>query len=400
MGGRPARPVFRVHRLLARASRLALVFAIHTLLIKYLNSLHLPLSPHILFLCMTKQVLLFEALLSLSVPVLGTELAGNATLGTPSIQRTVIVAQDGSGSYSTIQAAASAARPGDLILVKNGTYAEAPYISVSGTADAAIVFENFPGQSPVIRPPGTDSNSRMTVSGAYIYIIGFEIVNGWDGVVVSGSYNGIIQNNIHNNGDSCANSSEYCGQGIILSSAHDILLYGNNVHDNGLRNYSPSHVHGIYLSDYYGCNCMKNITVYNNQISNHGGGGLHAWDINLPKTALLIQNNVFQNNNYEMVLYQVDSSTITGNTFSHSGHPATDAAIDTILWLEFSVSDTFSNNTFIYSVSAPSSSDYLIYLPSGKEGLQNLTFSGNRWILPASLGSVTDAMVMASVNGT
>lgn len=343
--------------------------------------------------------LLLVTALSLTLPLLGVELAGNATVASPLIQRTVVVAQDGSGNYSTIQAAASAARPGDLILVKNGTYAEAPYISVSGTAEAAIVFENFPGHSPVIRAPGTDSNSRMTVSGSYVYIIGFEIVNGWHGLVVSGSYDGILQNNIHNSGDSCTNSSEYCGNGVILSSAHDVLLYGNNIHDNGLQNYSPSHLHGIYLSDYYGCNCMKNITVADNKIWNHGGGGLHAWDPNLPKTGLLVQNNTFENNNYEMVLYQVNESTITDNTFVHSGHPPTDAAIDTILWFEFSQSDAFANNRFVYSVSDPTSSDRVIYLPSGNKALKNLTFSGDTWTVPASLGAVTDALVMASVNG-
>lgn len=53
-------------------------------------------------------------------------------------------------AWKTIQKAASAAAPGDTVLVGAGVYAERVTFSRSGTAAAPIVFQNEPGATPVI----------------------------------------------------------------------------------------------------------------------------------------------------------------------------------------------------------------------------------------------------------
>ncbi len=331
-----------------------------------------------------------------------SETSGVATIASYSVVRTVIVAKDGSGAYTTIQAAANNARPGDLVLVKAGTYSEAPLLSANGTAAAGIVFENYPGQQPLIEAPGTTEDSRLTISGNYVTVEGFEITNGWDGVVITGAYDAILGNYIHENGASCDNQHQYCGDGIIVSSTHDILISGNLITRNGLENSSPFHVHGIYLSDYNSCNCMTNISILGNTIEDHGGAGLHSWDSTAVKTNVLVQGNVFRNNAVEIVFCNTNQSTVTGNTFMHSAYPKTDSTVDTVLWLELSSDNVFSANNFYYGLASPmtTTSHQLLYLPSGRSGLQGNTFSSNVWnVTPAGV-KISDALLMSVLNGS
>lgn len=346
--------------------------------------------------------LVFLSLCVSAVFANASETSGVATIASYSVARTVVVAKDGSGTYTTIQAAANNARPGDLVLVKAGTYNEAPVLSANGTPAAGIVFENYPGQQPVIAAPGITEDSRLTISGNYVTVEGFEITNGWDGVVVTGAYDAILSNYIHENGTSCDNQHQYCGDGIMVVSTHDIVISGNLITRNGLTNRSPFHVHGIYLSDYNACNCMANISILGNTIADHGGAGLHSWDSTAVKTNVLVQGNVFRNNTLEIVFCNTNQSTISGNTFMHSAYPKTDSAVDTVLWLELSSNNVFSGNRFYYGVASPmkATSHQLVYLPSGRAGVIGNSFSDNTWdITPGGL-NITDGLVMSALNGS
>lgn len=69
----------------------------------------------------------------------------------------LIVAQDGSGDFATIQAAADAADPGDSVRIKAGVYAEMVRITRSGSPNQPIVFEAFGDGTVVIDGSGHDA---------------------------------------------------------------------------------------------------------------------------------------------------------------------------------------------------------------------------------------------------
>jgi parallel beta-helix repeat protein len=104
------------------------------------------------------------ATLLLALTVAGAGIAGSRLLAADG---TIVVAQDGSGTYATITEAVAAANDGDTILVKPGTYVEAVTVAKDidligdGPRDQ-IVIEN-PPDGPMADPevPGlVDANGR------------------------------------------------------------------------------------------------------------------------------------------------------------------------------------------------------------------------------------------------
>lgn len=296
--------------------------------------------------------------------------------------RSVIVAKDGTGKYQSIQPALNAAQPGDVIYVKNGTYTEPILMVNSGQPNNAIMLMNYPGNAPVIAPPCGGPGFTVNMFGSWLVLSGFEITTGWDGVDVYGSNNLITNNYIH----------DTCGQGIIVASAHDVAITKNRIASNGLLTAKNSLVHGIYFSDYYQKG-MYNLSVMNNTISNHAGGGIQSWDSTQRKKNLLIQANTFNNNAFEIIFTNTDSSTVTGNTFVHSSYPTTTFSQSGILWLELNTNINFTQNTFQYGITQTTTgntANYLIYADQPSSGM---TFSGNTWKLPAGYPTVTDTIV-------
>src|SRR5215475_9233920 len=78
----------------------------------------------------------------------------------------------------TLQAAANLVKPGDTVLVMNGTYTnggnDVLTISTSGTAGAPITFEAAPGATPIINSSGAWQG--IEINASYITINGFTIV--------------------------------------------------------------------------------------------------------------------------------------------------------------------------------------------------------------------------------
>ncbi len=87
------------------------------------------------YLCVQNQGI---NILALMIPALFHILAVEEAKATdapvqPASKRTIIVAQDGSGEYTSIQTALNNSQPGDTIQVKNGTYDESFTFRISGT---------------------------------------------------------------------------------------------------------------------------------------------------------------------------------------------------------------------------------------------------------------------------
>ena len=112
--------------------------------------------------------------------------SGGSQSGTPSSNKRIfIVSKDGSGDYTTIQAAMDNSEPGDTIQVKDGVYKEGVSITKSGTSSQPITLMNYPGHSPVIDPgggsypneccPSSGFPPRVEFRAEWVILEGFEI---------------------------------------------------------------------------------------------------------------------------------------------------------------------------------------------------------------------------------
>lgn len=270
----------------------------------------------------------------------------------PVALRTVVVAQDGSGQYTTIQAAIDASLPGDTIQVKNGTYNEAVTFNKGGTPDLPLTLTNYPGDTPVI-VPGSLYGQVVSFHAQWIILQGFEITKGYDGIEVYSSHNIIRNNYIHNNGDTC-DPTVTCGQGILVVSTTDVLIQNNTIARNGLLNNHPYFIHGIYLSDFYSTGVL-NVTIAKNLIKEHGGAAIQAYlgNYNGLVNNNLVENNILQNNTHEIIFININNSTIRNNTIVHITHPKTDSPTSTMLWFDMDINIMAANNIFYSTSSGP-----------------------------------------------
>jgi hypothetical protein len=170
--------------------------------------------------------------------------------------RTLVVqkgAAAGKGRFSSIQTALDASRPGDTILVKNGTYRESPTFTRSGVRGLPISLVAFAGHQPCVVPNATYEHG-VVLRAAWIIVDGLEIRDGYNGVIVYGpnpktagsnAVHSTIRNcHIHNNGDHSPPSLP-TGQGILVVSVRELAIEGNIIERNGLRGADPFQVsHG------------------------------------------------------------------------------------------------------------------------------------------------------------
>jgi parallel beta-helix repeat protein len=80
--------------------------------------------------------------------------------------------------FQTIQAAANVTRPGDTVLIKNGTYLEqgpegVVHIKRSGAPGAFITYKAFPGHKPVLKT--VRGWNHVLITGSWIKVIGLTI---------------------------------------------------------------------------------------------------------------------------------------------------------------------------------------------------------------------------------
>lgn len=265
----------------------------------------------------------------------------------PTAKRVYIVARDGSGGYRGIQEAINDSAPGDLIVVKNGTYNGKLDFRISGTAEKPITVKNYPGHSPVLDfAASPDQYPRVEFNAQYIILDGFEIRNGWDGVKVYQPNNTIRNNYIHGN----------TRQGILIVSTDNIIVEGNKIKDNGVATgqclfdgvSSPKHCHGVYISDYK-CTGADNIVIRGNYISGHGGRGIQ-WNGQGCASRMdntVVEGNRIENNSWGLALfYNVWGAVIRNNKFINKVRPNTDDTSWTFMGIWGSQNNTIEGNVF------------------------------------------------------
>ena len=155
--------------------------------------------------------------------------------------------------WRTIQKAADTLKPGDTVLVKNGTYVEnavpsniGVHITHSGAPDAWITYKAFPGQHPFVTSP-TWSTFKID-EAAYIEINGFEI---------STQVNPAEKKNV--------------GAGVFTNKAHHLRFLNNLVHDCGGGGLTTG------FSDYI---TVDGNTVYRNAFTSiYDCSGISLWEV-------------------------------------------------------------------------------------------------------------------------
>jgi len=271
--------------------------------------------------------------------------SGGTTTGTTdSLER--IVDASGGGDFRSIQSALVGARPGTMILVKNGTYNGKINITTSGTENNPVTIANYPDHNPVI-VPGTETGNRVEFNAEHVILEGFEIRGGYDGVKLYQGNNTIRNNYIHDN--------QY--QGILIISADNIIIEGNAISDNGVDPgqclseegvSSPKHCHGVYMSDFE-CTGIDNTVIRNNYISGHGGRGIqwNGFGCGSEMTNTVVDGNQIENNSWGLALYHnVMGAVITNNIFINDVRPVTDDVNWTFIGIWKSQNNIITDNEF------------------------------------------------------
>ena len=175
------------------------------------------------------------------------------------------VATDGDDAHSgtlsqpwkTLQKAADTMVAGDTVFVREGTYHERVFPQHSGTADAYIVYANYPGETVTIDGTGIEWAGSWNglfdlYDNSYIQINGFRVINShFGGIWIDNCTGIVIQNNytfntvssgigVWNSSFTTVANNEVvlaCNDGpqesISIGNSHNCIVKNNQVHDNG-----------------------------------------------------------------------------------------------------------------------------------------------------------------------
>jgi len=212
--------------------------------------------------------------------------------------------------FRTMQKAANVTKPGDTVIVKNGTYTTTKgdrvlNITRAGTSSAYITFkaENIGGAIIDGRSNATNYGIVVMPTAAYIKIEGFEL-RGFRGFGIEAyqSHDVVIRNNhIYNIGRvTIADCNALYGSAGVFTSptSYKISIEGNSIHDIGrlpdsCQEHAYRHDHGLYLQGKY-------MTVRQNAFYNHKAGwaikvdGYWGTEVGASENSHVIAENIFQ----------------------------------------------------------------------------------------------------------
>ncbi len=184
--------------------------------------------------------------------------------------------------WKTIQKAANTAAAGSIINVRTGTYSEIVTINVSGNSTSGpIVFQNYPGDSPVIDASSINVPSGSTgvftiTDKSYVTISGFEIKN------FKTSTKGYVPIGIY-----------------ITGTSNHITITNNKIHNiehNGTSS-SGTDAHGIAVYGTSGTQSINNIIIDNNELYALKLGSSESLVVNGNVEYFKITNNKVHDNN-------------------------------------------------------------------------------------------------------
>jgi len=203
--------------------------------------------------------------------------------------------------WRTIQKALDSLRPGERVLVREGTYSEDLRMTGSGTASAPITISNYPGERPHLQPAGGKTNSYpIELAGAaFVRVHGFVI----EGAIGPSSTNVYFSGEAHDIELSACEVRGSADQGIFSErSTRNIQILANSIHDNGDGS-APHQSHGIYLEG--SGHLVANNVIYDQ----HHGFGLHIYPS--ADRVIVTANTIVENERGGIVLGATSATTVT-----------------------------------------------------------------------------------------
>ena len=280
---------------------------------------------------------------------------------------------------ASLQTAANLVKPGDTVLVMNGTYT-APYygdaldITTSGTASAPITFAAAPGQNPVIDSSG--GWNAINIKASYITVEGFTVVGDAANYTLTSALAGYSTGSSELDGNGIAinpgagaslpnhiiieNNTVYNepGGGIYTEGADYVQILNNVVHDNA--HWSAFGNSGISVSTSANLNNASGAHIvvsgnlaYNNAslVPTDGAGKITdgegvILDTNPNYTSeILVQNNtVYNNGSSGIESFLTNNAVITGNTVYGNNTKNVQAAGVAQIFINQSNNNTVTNN--------------------------------------------------------
>jgi len=192
--------------------------------------------------------------------------------------------------FATLQHAANLTKPGDTVMVLNGTYVvpctqcDVLDITTSGTAGAPITYQAYRGQSPVINFK-TGWNG-INIQASYITINGFNVGGGR--TMVSLAYAQANASNLNNYLTSANGIVVGCGTQQTYSH---VVIENNTVHD------APGGGIASCYADYI--TIRHNTTYLNAYWSPYGNSGISIWEMRDTDSNTGYKNFILDNVSYE-----------------------------------------------------------------------------------------------------
>jgi parallel beta-helix repeat protein len=196
---------------------------------------------------------------------------------------TLNVGGSGSGNYTSIQDAIDDAYDGDTIYIYSGTYYENIVVNKS-----ISLLGNY-SEAPII--DGSGIGDVISIEADWVNISGLTLIGGESGILLENVNNC----NVHNS-DVMGN-----GNGIVLESSHENIIFFNSVTGNTVR--------GIYLED-----SMKNEIKHNIAFTNKYGIELFSSNENI-----LLRNNISSNFRDGILMDSSSNNHLDGNTMTYNG---------------------------------------------------------------------------------
>jgi serralysin len=115
--------------------------------------------------------------------------------------------------------------PGDVVVVRAGTYNESVLVSKDGSASKYITVRSEVPGGAKINPPGNEPG--MNINANYVRIEGFDVSGSKTSGITAMKVHHVevVNNTVHDN----------VSNGIFLGQADFLLIEGNVVHSNAAK---------------------------------------------------------------------------------------------------------------------------------------------------------------------